>query len=1037
MNVPFACFSRKAFVFFPLLFLGFYTFAQYEVKGKIADSNGEVLPGASVMVKGAAQGTVADRDGNYAIAAPDEKAILVFSFLGYQSLEVPVGSRTEIDVKLQTASQTLEDVVVVGYGTQKKINVTGSVVSIESSQLANRGVTNVSGILAGQAPGVTILQPGGSPGRNEGTIRIRGIGTLGGDAKNNPLIIIDGIEAGSLVEVDPNDIANVSILKDAAASAIYGVRAANGVILITTKRGKEGAARVTYNLQVGRSEATMLPEKVSSYELASLYNEANRNVGGPVRFRFADLDKFADGSDPLGHPDVDQVAAVLSRPAIRQGHNLGVSGGTAETQYSIAFGYTQEGGLMLHTGLERYTFRVNLDQKLSDRLTAGLNFSGSQRNVKDPVDGVEGILHRAYREWATDLYQFPDGRWAYPTYSGLDHNSVSYLDSHGSRSTTDFRLTGTLFAEYKILEGLRLKGIVANVRDYNQNTAIQRAVELYALDPLTSSVNPFPNPSHPAVSTLIGKSNYTHTDINLQLLLNYENTFGKHYIKGLLGYNQRKETAESQAFSRRNLNPSLDQINGASSNPTDAVTSGNTIDYRLRSVFGRINYTYKDRYLLEANIRYDGTSRFPTQNRFQAFPSLSAGWRISEEEFFSPSFISGLKLRASWGKLGNQEIGNYTFIHKVDFNATSAIFGGEQVSGAAESFQLANEVIRWETTTSSNAGIDAEFLQGRLTLTADYFHKITDDILLNVEQPRILGASPPVANAGSVKNTGFEIALGYRNTVGEVRYGVNANVSKVKNEITGLGDETIRLVDGNRYEKGKSIANLYGFVAEGLFSDQADVKSHADQSALGGLSAAGDIRYKDLNGDQVIDNSDRQDLGTYFPVVSYGLSANVAWKNFDFSMLWQGVGGTRAYVTGRLARPFLLSGSPLSIQYADRARIGDDGVLINPDARFPRTLFSNSNNYTGEVADGRANSFFVKSTAFVKLRNVQLGYNVPAVLTQKLKMDKVRVFLSGENLLTISPFNYYQVDPEIPSTGDPVPSYPSVKTYLVGLNITF
>jgi TonB-linked SusC/RagA family outer membrane protein len=436
-------------------------------------------------------------------------------------------------------------------------------------------------------------------------------------------------------------------------------------------------------------------------------------------------------------------------------------------------------------------------------------------------------------------------------------------------------------------------------------------------------------------------------------------------------------------------------------------------------------------------MRYDGTSRFPKQNRFEIFPSVSAGWRISEEGFFKIPYVSSLKLRGSWGKLGNQEIGDYAFINKIDFNSTSAIIGGQQVSGATESFQLANEVIRWETTTSINMGVDSEFFDAKFLLTADYFIKTTDDILLTIEQPKILGAFPPVANAGSVENKGFEIAAGYRKQTGDFKFSINANFSYVRNKITDLGDEEVRIINGFRYETGKSISFIYGFVAEGLFTDQNEVQNHSDQSALAGLTRAGDIKYKDLNDDGVIDNNDRKDLGSYFPSVNYGISANISCKNFDLAMLWQGVGGVEAYVTGRLARPFILSNSPLKIHYEDRAQINDEGILVNTDAEFPRTLFNNPNNYTGEIADGRANSFFVKSSAFLKLRNVQIGYSIPKKVSEKLKLKHTRIYLSGENLLTISKFNYYQVDPEIPSTGDPVPAYPPVTTYLIGLNVTF
>lgn len=1010
--------------------------AQRVITGSVT-SEGQPLPGANVLVKGTTLGTVTNADGFYTLETSTGDNILIISFIGFKPKEVEIGQSNIIDIELETDITTLSDVVVVGFGTQKKVNLTGSVLSIDESQLQGRGQTNVSNLLSGQSPGVTILQQGGNPGRNEGVIRIRGIGTLGGNVKNNPLILVDGIETGSLVEVDPNDVANISILKDAAAAAIYGVRAANGVILITTKRGAVGAPKVNYSFQLGFSEAVMLPEKANSVELATLHNEANESVGSPILFRFADMEKFRSGNSPLTHPNSNAVDRILEKRATRQAHNLSLSGGTDNTKYNILFGYTHEDGLMKNTGLKRYSMRVNLDQRISQKISSGLNLSATNRNVEEPVDGVGGILHRAYREWATDPIQSPDGRWIFPTFSGLDHNATANLSDRGKRNFSDTRLTGTAFTEYEIVHNLKLKGIGAIISDFNRGTHISRAVDLYSLDFVTERLSVSPNPSHPATTSTISKNSFYNYDLNLQALLTYEKTFGRHDLKILTGFNQRKIVSETMALSRRNLHPQLDQVNGASGMLQDATTGGTLVDYRLRSGFARVNYSLMDRYLVESNVRYDGTSRFPRSARFHAFPSVSLGWRLSEEEFFQVPAVASLKLRASWGQLGNQEIGDYAFINRVDFNTSSAIIGGNMVTGAMESAQLANETIKWETTTVYNLGIDAEFLGGKIGLTADAFSKNTDDILLLVEQPRILGAAPPVANAGSMRNRGFEIQTIYRNTIGNLNFNVQGNISYVQNEITSLGDESVKIVDGFRYEEGKPATNIYGFVSEGLFVNDQEIQNHVSQSALGGFVSAGDVKYSDLNADGRIDNEDRADLGSYFPSYNYGLSFNGRLRNFDLSFLWQGVADVDAYVTGRLARPFILSSSPLKIHYDGRAIIADDGTLVNSNAKFPRTLFNNPNNYTGEVADGRANSFFVKSTSFLKLRNIQLGYQLAPSVKKVMRAQNLRIFCSVDNVVTFSKFNYYGMDPEIPSTGDPLPAYPNVRTFLLGINATF
>jgi TonB-linked SusC/RagA family outer membrane protein len=1003
------------------------------IKGNITDENGRPLPGASIQLKGSNIGTATKVNGDFELNVPVAEGVLLVSYIGYTPMEVKIdGGTTFLKIALiPSASQTAE-VVVVGYGTQKKINLTGAVTSINAEKLENRGVANISNIIAGQAPGVTVLQRGGPPGRDGGSLSIRGIGTLG---NANPLIIVDGIETDDYSQINPNDIASISILKDASSAAIYGINGANGVIIITTKRGVKGKLKMNYDFQAGGSAFSKLPQKVDAYNLAVLYNEAQSNDGTPesgLKFSSSDLQKFKDGSSPLTHANTDWVDAIFSRRGTWLSHNLTLSGGTEDTKYSVSLGYLDQDGIMANTGYKRYNFRTNFDQRISDRFTTGFNLSLSVRDVNDPptvlgVGGETWYLHQAFQQWATDPVSYPDGRWAYPIWSGLNHNPVAYSSpANGYSKNNDTRLIGTGFAEYKIIDGLSIKGIAANTRDYNYSSNLGLGVDLYPIDPTTGNISTVPNnnsASMPAVTSTrsVSRGFFRHNDLNLQALINYEKKLGRHDLKLLAGYTQRQITDEVESITRINLSdPSLTQIDAA--DPANQTTAGNKTAFRSRSMFGRLNYVYADKYLFEANLRNDATSRFAPDNRTAVFPSFAVGWVISNESFFKVATVSNLKIRASWGKLGNQEIGNYRYLSTYSLGSFY-IFDGTRYSGINEG-ALANRSISWETTESRNLGLDLGLWNNHFSVSADLFVRETKDILLALKQPAFLGAAPPVANAGAVRNKGFEITMGYKNTIGKLGYYVNANVAKVKNEITNLaGTETPELGIGD------PINNIFGYEAEGLFQNQEQINKHADQSAIG-TPKPGDIMYKDRDGDGFVTAADRTSLGSFFPQVNYGISFGANYNGFDISTLWQGVAKVKALLNGRLVQPFGTFGSSPIVDQLDRWTV--DGK--NPDARFPRESFNASHNYVNS-------SWWVFNTSFLKLRNIQLGYTLPAALAAKIRIAKARIYVSGENLLTISPFKI--MDPESITIGDPFfgydgsGAYPTTKRILAGISLTF
>lgn len=701
---------------------------------------------------------------------------------------------------LISSNKTLGEVVVVGYGRQKKLNLTGSVETISGDRIANRPVQDMSNLLTGQVPGVTVEQTSGQPGRDGGSIRIRGIGTLG---NNDPLVIVDGVEAG-YSNVDPNDIASISVLKDASAAAIYGVRAANGVLLITTKRGKAGRMSLTYNNYFGVQQATRLPRFANSADYAMLYNEALANDGSTPQYTAEDIQKYRDGSDPDFHPNSDWVGSLFSRSGFLHNHYLAMTGGTERTRYNISLGYLNRTGLVANTASDRYTLRINFDQDFSDRFKVGLNISASRQEITEPSMSMGELVHRAYRESPTATIRYSNGNWGGFPY---DHNSTAIAESGGIQKSASNIFTGTLNAEYEILKGLKLRGIASVTDNTYKGHTVNQALKLYNVDVVTTTYR-----------SSVSDARYESLEVNLQAFLDYTHSFNEvHNIKALLGYNQISDTYDEIGAGIYDLPSSaVDQLNAG--NKATWSNYGNATDYRLRSYFGRVNYNFKEKYLLEANFRYDGTSRFPKKNRYGFFPSFSAGWNISREIFFPvTNWLDNLKLRGSWGRLGNQEIGNYRYkpTYALGINYT---FGGALTPGIAENSDLTNPDISWESTTETNLAFDADLFNGKLSVTAEYYIRKTADILLNLPQPSILGGNPPYVNAASVSNKGIDFIVRHQHQIGKVAYWINANMSYVKNRITDLAgaDQPGRSI-------GDPINNIYGYVALGLFRSQDEV----------------------------------------------------------------------------------------------------------------------------------------------------------------------------------------------------------------------
>ena len=986
------------------------------VSGTITDSSGIPIIGANVVEDGTTNGTITDFDGKFVLEV-NTRATLRISYIGYIEKKIQIASQSVLNIQLTEDTQNLDEVVVVGYGTQKKVNLTGAISNIKADMMENRTTSNAVNMMTGQVSGVTIIQNTGQPGADAGSLRVRGVGTLG---KAEAMVIIDGVES-SLNSVDPNDIQDISILKDAAASSIYGVRAANGVILVTTKKGAAGKTNVSYNGYVGWQSATRLPKYLDSYGYATLLNEAYANDNMPKPYDETALKKFQDGSDPDHFANSDWLGTLLSENGLFHNHHLNVTGGSEAIRYSVSFGFHDKKGLIPNMNYNKFNVRANLDAKVNDRLDFSLNMAAYRDRQAEPAigisnlgrtgDGASNIIHYAFRETPVTPIQFQNGQY------GLfknEHNSVATAREGGLSRIYNNNFQGSASFVYKIIEGLTLRGNAGAIFNLLDQHVFSRSINFYSAD----SKNPIKTTRNMA-------QNYDKKmlEINLQAYLNYEKTFGKHGIKALAGYSQLYNQYRYVSALRKDLpsSNSLGEINAG--NVTTQETQGNLVEYALRSAFGRINYSFDDRYLLEGNIRYEGTSRFPKNSRFGAFPSFSAGWRISEEDFFKASWVDNLKLRASWGQLGNQEIGNYAFYNTYAFGYDYS-YNNVLTPGISITPTMANKNITCETTSQVDVGVDADFLNGKLSFTGDFFLKNTSDILLSLPIPEIVGVDAPMQNAGKVRNTGVELSLRHNNNIRDFNYHATFNISYVHNEITDLsgGDIPGRSV-------GDPINNIYGYVCEGIFQNQAEIDAHPKQ--VMGTPVPGDLKYADLNGDKVIDEKDRKSLGNYFPKLNFGLNLGFNYKNFDFSTLLQGAGMVDGIVKAEISRAFY-NGGKVTEAHLDR------WTPENPDATYPRLSMRNSNK------NWQTSTFWMQNAAYVKMRNLQIGYTIPSKLLANSGISRLRFYFSADNLFTITGFD--GADPEAAYDFNNQAStelsrggsyYPLTRNYSFGVNLSF
>jgi len=1007
-NIKYSIFDRKIILAPDFIITNNYL-QQRSITGTIKDENNNPLPGVNIQVEGTTIGTISNANGSYTITIPNENVVLVFSFIGYNTQKIPAVNKTTLEVIMMPSTSSLDEVVVIGYGTQKKVNLTGSVTAVNSANIEKLSVTQTSQLLAGIASGVTVLQSSGQPGKDGVSIRVRGIGTFSG-AGNNPLVLVDGLSS-SLDNVNINDIASISVLKDAASASIYGTRGANGVILVETKKGKEGEFRISYQGNIGIQRPTEIPQLVDSWVYAEMYNEALTNAGGSPQYSAEEIAKFKSGVDPDYYPNINHYKDLISSGSgIQTDHYLSFTGGSARNSYLFSVGYLDQAGLVAETYYKRYNVLLNIDSKIRDNLKLNVKLSGlkSKNNEptavdKNPSQGLEGLINYSIKIPSTYAGKMSNGYYGNQTGFTIE----GWMDSESFISSTDLGAVANLTLDWEIIKSLTLTGKAGydySTDDYKFFRPVLVVDQFITQAPSDLTVR-----------------NSNNSLLTLQSYLNYNLAINQHNVQFLAGYSQESNRYDYvQAFRDNFPNNALYEISaGAASNQQ---TAGSASEWALRSFFGRINYDFKGKYLFEANARYDGSSRFAKHNRYGLFPSTSFGWRLSEETFFNVPFISDLKIRGSWGELGNQNIGNYPYQQLLTLGLNAPFGVTEKLFSGAAATTVPNIDITWESTRVADLGFDLALWNNKLSFTFDYFDKLTSGILYNITASRVLGLTPSVVNAGVVTNKGIDLSALHQNTIGDFTYSFSGNFSFVKNRVKELANVERDINSG--LFVGESLQSIYGYIAEGLFVDQDDVNNSPTQPRT---AKPGDIKFKDISGPQgtpdgkVDADYDRTIIGNTFPKYTFGGNINAQYKGFDILIQMNGVAGFQQMIGGYEGNAFH-HGSSIQQWMVDNRWTKENP---NPNASYPRLL----------VLGGGEQQFYNSTynlidASFLRINNLQIGYKLPASVTDKLGISFLRFYLGIKNLLTFDHFREGW-DPEL-RTG-----YPPVRYSNIGVNINF
>ena len=1004
-----------------------------KVSGVVTDEAGEPLIGVSVLVKGTTLGNITDLNGRFSLDVP-EGSILEISYIGYKTQSIKA-QREPMNIVLKEDAQKLDEVVVVGFGTQKKVNLTGSVSAVTGDDISKRPVANAAILLQGQIPGLRVNQGLGQPGGEGTSFRIRGQGTFS-SAGSDPLILINGVP-GSMTNLDPSVIESVSVLKDAASAAIYGARAANGVILVTTKQGAVGdKVHISYHGNVGLHTPTKLYDRVTnSVEYMELANLAWKNSGTGKQYTQDQINLYRNNVGDPQYPNFDWQDYMF-RIAVVQTHNLSMAGSTEKTTYNVALNFVDQPGTMRGFKYRKYNATIDLTARITNFIKVGTYANLMYGETEQPRQGQNDAFLSTLSQAPTYMPWLPDDgtgirRWTSSAYSFESHNKnmPAIIGDNAMKRDNNFDINAQLWLEINLAKGLTwyTKGAA---RLQSNKSKDWRGSTTYTYDYHTGERSSELDKGGLGLSVGDGRRFYT----NLYSYLKYDLSLvdNAHNFSLMVGYNQESEKYETLNAYRKDFAFDLPVLNAGGT--ADWSNSGGEEEWAIQSLFGRFNYDFKERYLFEANMRYDGTSRISDENRWGVFPSFSVAWRATEEEFIKNlnlNWLNNFKLRGSWGQLGNQNIGLYPYqamISGVDdypFTKTSdgVIIGYQQTA-------YANRNIKWETTTITDIGFDLQVFDG-LSVTFDWYKKTTDDILRSSQVSSLLGLSAPTVNNGSVENKGIEVALNYANmvkggTFRGFRYNAGVYFDRSRNKLTEFGAEEIGSYSIKR--EGLPYDEYYMLECIGVFADQAEINASPKQ--FNDNTQPGDLKYKDISGpdgkpDGVIDNYDRRTFSGRFPGFEYGINASATWKGFDLSLIGQGVADKKYYTTDWGVQPFMQGSSP------NKDYIKHMWTEENPyGAKHPKLYWQDM----GGGKNTRPNSYYLKDASFFRLKNVTLGYTLPRVWTEKANISKVRIYFSGDNLLTLTP--YKGLDPERNGNGrDAI--YPQNRIYSFGLNVEF
>lgn len=1038
-------FQRRSILLALILLYSLTGFSQNskEISGIVANKQHEPLVGVTVAVEGTTAGTTTDQDGSYSITIPKGGEVLVFSYVGFSTRKIPIKGSNVINVTLEMNTASLQDVVVVGYGSQKRVDVTGAISTIDAKMLENRPVNNVAGALQGTAPGLVVTRTSGQPGDEGIQIQIRGVSSVNGTT--NPLLVVDGIitPLSELQTMNPNDVESVNVLKDAASTAIYGAQGAGGVILVTTKSGGTGSAKFEYSTMMGiKWPLNSRPKRLTLLEEALYSNLAHENMGALPEYDDYDLEKIREGVATAPSPNIPghlryytrankKIPLVLRRNNFTQRHNLSVKGGTDKFHYLFSAGYYDETGILKvgPDGLKRYNFRLNESNQITKHLTFESHLSYTLGKIKSPTVSADGS---GYGSLFFQMFRF---RQRYPIWTetgklngyGTGDYTYATLTEGGYDNVDHHYFDGTFKLKYNdfIIKGLQLEAIYGSQYRVNRRNEFFRKITLYWVD---DPIRYFNNPNRYEVTNNTVKNN------NLQFLANYDLELNKNNFHLLLGYQWLDSYGSSLFSSATNL--VSNDLPALNLGPTSGKDSKEDIEqYAYQSLFGRLNYNYANKYLFQFSIRRDKSSRLAPRLRTSYFPSVSVGWNLNYESWFNRlfPFFSMFKPRFSWGEVGSSiGIGDYDFLNLL--SSKNNLILGDPKERATYFYQstVPSSTLTWETIRTSDAGLDFGIFENRIQASADIYVKHNNNMLTPINLPATFGVGTPLVNLGKLKTWGWEVEVSYRNKIEKkVHYSIAFNLSNSKNELIEYSGRQVILPGFDHVIEGYPINSLWGYRTDGYFQTATEVGNWAFQNEL---TSAGDVKYLDLNKDEKIDagkgtikdHGDLVFLGTVQPHYTFGITGSINWNNLDFSFFLQGVAKRKFY-------PNKTGVQPMPASYIQPLRFElDYWTPKNPNAAFPRPYIGDNFNYLASdrrVLDGK----------YIRLKNIQLGYSIPANLLDKIKIEKVRIFFSAQDILTFSGLGIYKdlFDPETKDTQATGTAYPYFASATLGLNITF